>query len=368
MSVQYPNNGGGGGGGTVTSVSVVTANGVSGSVANPTTTPAITLTLGAITPTTVNGAAITSVGVATNYLDATGNYSVPVGGGSGANTALSNLASVAINTALLPGSSTIDLGASTNPFQSLYLNNTSMINATGGVLPTLPSNSLFTVASSNSRVTILTIANPAFLTSARMNGTVVTPTAVQANDQIGGMNSYGYGTSGFIGPSTSVRSFAAENFATNFGSYLEFATTTNGTTTLTNRMRVENDGGVTIPSSVTGGSKGSGTLNATGLYVAGVAATVTIASGTATLGTSAIASGAKASTVTVTATGTATTDDIIADFNADPSAVTGYAPTVNGMLTIIKFPTANAVNFIVVNNTGASITPGAITLNWRVVR
>ena len=43
----------GGGEGTVTSVSVVTANGVSGSVATPTTTPAITLTLGAITPTSV---------------------------------------------------------------------------------------------------------------------------------------------------------------------------------------------------------------------------------------------------------------------------------------------------------------------------
>jgi hypothetical protein len=39
--------------GTVTSVSVVTANGISGSVANATTTPAITLTLGAITPTSV---------------------------------------------------------------------------------------------------------------------------------------------------------------------------------------------------------------------------------------------------------------------------------------------------------------------------
>jgi hypothetical protein len=41
--------------GTVSSVSVVTANGVSGSVATATTTPAITLTLGAITPTSVNG-------------------------------------------------------------------------------------------------------------------------------------------------------------------------------------------------------------------------------------------------------------------------------------------------------------------------
>lgn len=40
-------------GGTVTSVSVTTVNGVSGNVTNPTTTPAIALTLGAITPSSV---------------------------------------------------------------------------------------------------------------------------------------------------------------------------------------------------------------------------------------------------------------------------------------------------------------------------
>lgn len=39
--------------GTVTSVSVTTANGISGTVATSTTIPAITLTLGAITPTTI---------------------------------------------------------------------------------------------------------------------------------------------------------------------------------------------------------------------------------------------------------------------------------------------------------------------------
>ena len=43
------------GSGTVTTVSVVTANGISGSVATASSTPAITLTLGAITPTSVNG-------------------------------------------------------------------------------------------------------------------------------------------------------------------------------------------------------------------------------------------------------------------------------------------------------------------------
>jgi hypothetical protein len=46
--------GGSGGSGSVTSVSVTTANGVSGSVATATTTPAITLVLGNITPSSIN--------------------------------------------------------------------------------------------------------------------------------------------------------------------------------------------------------------------------------------------------------------------------------------------------------------------------
>jgi hypothetical protein len=96
--------------------------------------------------------------------------------------------------------------------------------------------------------------------------------------------------------------------------------------------------------------------------------TSTIASGTSALGTSAISSGACASAVTTTATNVATTDVVTASFNGDPSGVTGYAPATTGMLTILSYPTANNVNFKVCNNTSASITPGAITLNWRVVR
>src|ERR1035437_2570346 len=66
-------------GGTVTTVSVATANGVSGTVATATTTPAITLALGAITPTSVNG--VTVSGSATPTLAVSGTTSV-----SGANT------------------------------------------------------------------------------------------------------------------------------------------------------------------------------------------------------------------------------------------------------------------------------------------
>jgi len=65
--------------GTVTSVSVTTTNGISGTVATPTSTPQIQLTLGAITPTSVNG--VTISGSSTPTLAVTGTTSV-----SGVNT------------------------------------------------------------------------------------------------------------------------------------------------------------------------------------------------------------------------------------------------------------------------------------------
>jgi len=96
--------------------------------------------------------------------------------------------------------------------------------------------------------------------------------------------------------------------------------------------------------------------------------TVTVASGATALNTAAIASAACDTVVSPTATGTATTDAVMVSFNADPTGVTGYIPSTSGMLTIMVYPTSGHVNFKVCNNTGASITPGAITLNWRVVR
>lgn len=94
----------------------------------------------------------------------------------------------------------------------------------------------------------------------------------------------------------------------------------------------------------------------------------TVAQGTSAMGTSAIGSAACATVVTTSATGVATTDAITVSFNADPTAVTGYVPSTSGGLTIFHYPTLNNVNFKVCNFTSASITPGAITLNWRVDR
>ncbi len=110
-----------------------------------------------------------------------------------------------------------------------------------------------------------------------------------------------------------------------------------------------------------------GTITSTGT-IACATCTVTVASGTSALGTSAISSAACATVVTTTATGTAATDAIISSPNGSIKAITGYVPATTGGLTITGYPTMNAVNWDVCNWSTGSIIPGALTLNWRVVR
>lgn len=96
----------GSGTGTVTTVSVVTANGISGIVANDSTTPAITLTLGAITPSSV----VSSGTIAGSNLSGTntGDQTITLSGditGSGTGAFATTLATVNSNTGTF-GSST----------------------------------------------------------------------------------------------------------------------------------------------------------------------------------------------------------------------------------------------------------------------
>jgi hypothetical protein len=99
---------------------------------------------------------------------------------------------------------------------------------------------------------------------------------------------------------------------------------------------------------------------------AGGATTITVASGTAAMGTAEINSAAAGSTVSVAAAEVLATDNVMADFNSNPTGVTGYEP--GAMLTIVKWCSSGFVNFLQVNNTASNITPNAVTLNWRVVR
>lgn len=97
--------------------------------------------------------------------------------------------------------------------------------------------------------------------------------------------------------------------------------------------------------------------------------TRTIASGTSTLSTKPIPPGRCATAVTEAAKDAASTDNLIVDDNAsDLSGITGYGVSANGTLTIYKRITPGQVNFTVCNPTRDTITPGPLTLQWRVVR
>lgn len=93
----------------------------------------------------------------------------------------------------------------------------------------------------------------------------------------------------------------------------------------------------------------------------------TVASGAKALDTDAIASEG-CDTMTDTATGAVSTDIVVITANADITAVTGYAPETTGGLAIYTWLTANTLNIKVCNPTSGSITPGAVTLNWKVIR
>lgn len=99
-TLNIPQYSGGGGSGTVTSVSVATANGFGGSVANATTTPAITITTGVTGLLKGDGTGVSAAVAGTDYL--TGNQTVTLGGdlsGSGTTSITATIASNAVTTA-----------------------------------------------------------------------------------------------------------------------------------------------------------------------------------------------------------------------------------------------------------------------------
>ena len=110
-------------------------------------------------------------------------------------------------------------------------------------------------------------------------------------------------------------------------------------------------------------------IDASGNHIAnGAACIVVIASGAKTLNTTAVSANTCGSAQTDTATGTLTTDSFTWVTNGDITAVTGYNVAGTFGLEIFAYPTADTVNFKVCNTTGSSITPGAVTLNWKVTR
>ena len=97
----------------------------------------------------------------------------------------------------------------------------------------------------------------------------------------------------------------------------------------------------------------------------------TAVTGTTALATSSIASGAcqavsAGSVNSSAATGAATTSRILWTPAASLQTVTGYQVSTSGALSIDAYPTSGFVNFNVCNWSAGPITPGALTLNWKV--
>lgn len=168
-----------GGSGSVTSVSVTTANGVSGSVATATSTPAITLTLGNITPTTVNKTTITAPATGSTLtiddgftLHASGNATI-----SGTNTGDQNLfGSIPVSgqTTVTPSSTATALTLAAGANMTITTNNATktitFASSGGGGGATLADGNYGDVTASGSGTTITINANA--VTNADLAGSI----------------------------------------------------------------------------------------------------------------------------------------------------------------------------------------------------
>lgn len=109
------------------------------------------------------------------------------------------------------------------------------------------------------------------------NGTASVPTATLSGNALTSFSGRGHTGSGFTGDRARITMWANENFAsTANGTRMTFLTTANGTTSLTERMRISHDGLVGIGTSsperllhIYSGNSGGSSFNNTRLFVEG---------------------------------------------------------------------------------------------------
>jgi hypothetical protein len=114
--------GGGGGSGTVTSASVVTANGLAGTVANPTTTPAVTLSTTVTGVLKGNGTAISAAAAGTDYLAPNGSGAALTGVVTSVTAADTSVVVGGTSAAPTVRTSTLDVIASDHPAAANWSN------------------------------------------------------------------------------------------------------------------------------------------------------------------------------------------------------------------------------------------------------
>ena len=220
---------GGGGSGTVTSVSVTTANGVSGTVATSTTTPAISLTLGAITPTSVNG--VTLSGSSTPSITVVGSSSL-AGSNTGDQTSVTGNAgtATALQNSRLIGIATGDVASSGASFNGTA-NNTN----------------IYTLATVNSNVGTFGSATQTPVLVANAKGLITSVSNTTITPAIGSVTGLGTGVSTWLATPSSANLRTAVTDETGTGVAV-FGTSPTFTTDITTPLII---GGTSTTSGIT---------------------------------------------------------------------------------------------------------------------
>jgi hypothetical protein len=196
-------------------------------------------------------------------------------------------------------------------------------------------------------------------------GTIASTTSVLKGDNAGNATAASAGTD--YAPATSGTSMLKGNGSGGFtnasaGSDYVAPSGALGAATATSINKIA----FTAPT--TAGTIAFGADNSTATLPNGTVS-MTVASGQTAMPTGALtANTCSASATTATATGAATTDAVTVTYASDPTGVTGYGGGTSGGISIRAWPTANTVNFKLCNESGSSITPGSLNVNWRVVR
>ncbi len=111
----------------------------------------------------------------------------------------------------------------------------------------------------NGNIEIDTYAGRAALVSLRSNGSLISPTTLIADNEIVAIAARGYdGTSRSSISAAAIRMFSAGTWSnTSHPSYIDLQTTASGSTTALTRMRIENDGSVTLNGATSIGPAGT---------------------------------------------------------------------------------------------------------------
>jgi hypothetical protein len=295
--------------GTVTTVSVTTANGVSGTVATAGTTPAITLSLGAITPSSVNSVVIS--GSTTPTLAVTGTSSI-----SGSNTgdnAVNSLYSGLVSNATHTGDAT---GATA----------LTVVGLRGVALPTLGASAGFlryTGTGTNTWVfdtsTYIT-GNQSISVSGDASGsgtTAITLTLATVNSNVGTFNNVTVNGKGLVTAASNVSYLTTNQTITLSGAVTGSGTTAITTTLANSVVGIANLSATGTPSSTTylrgdntwATIAGSGTVTSVSVVSAnGFAGTVATATATPAITLSTTVTGLLKGNGTAISAATANTD------------------------------------------------------------